>query len=155
VAGFPITFRDTTVWADEGVPYPCYVIFGPITVADFLTLAQIRDVVLVTRPTDTLKTISVLANEVFPVAGQQFQILQASSTEPPELSATPSLSYHAFRYTWKSAPLPELTNLFFERFDFAAQPVLDEIYAWTVAGTQTTGGSALGPPGQLPQIQGR
>lgn len=155
LAGSPITFRDPTVWTDEGVPYPCWVTFGAIPVADFLTLAQMRDIVLAVRITNTRMTSHILANEIYPIAGKQFEIIVPSSTEPPELSATPSLSYRALRYTWKSAPLPEFCNLFFHRVDFDAEPVLDEIYCWTAGGTQTTGGSSLGQPGQLPQLQGR
>jgi hypothetical protein len=150
-----ISFRDLHSWVDEGVPYPCQVIFGPIPVADFLTLAQIRDIVLTTATTSTDKLVSVLANEIFPIGGQQFELLSISSSEPPELSATPSRSYTANRYTWKSAPIPELVNFLFMRFDFSADPNPDEIFSWTLGGTQTTGGSALGQPGQLPQIQGR
>ena len=155
VALSTVSFRDLTVWADEGTAYPCNVIFGPIPVADFLTLAQMRDIVLTTASTTTQITLSVLANEIFPVAGSQFQILQISSSEPPELSATPSLSYTSNRYTWKSAPLPEVVNLYFKRIDFSADPNPDELYLWTAGGTQTTGGSSLGAPGQLPQLQGR
>ena len=150
-----ISFRDSTVFADEGAAYPCFAVFGPITVADFLTLAQMRDIALTTVSTTSQVTLSVLANEVFPLAGSQFQILQVSSTEPPELSATPSLSFIANRYTWKSAPLPELINFYFKRIDFSADPNPDEIWSWTAGGTQTTGGSSLGQPGQLPQLQGR
>jgi hypothetical protein len=65
------------------------------------------------------------------------------------------LSYTSNRYTWKSAPLPELVNLYFKRIDFSADGNPDEIYVWTAGGTQTTGGSSLGAPGQLPQLQGR
>jgi hypothetical protein len=150
-----ISFRDLNSWVDEGVPYPCQAIFGPIPVADFLTLAQLRDIVLTTFPTSTDISVSVLANEILPIGGQQFELLSISSSEPPELSATPSRSYTANRYTWKSAPIPELVNFCFMRFDFGASPNPDEIFSWTLGGTQTTGGSALGPPGQLPPIQGR
>lgn len=150
-----ISFRDSTIFADEGLTYPCSATFGPIPVADFLTLSQLRDIVLAHAATTSTITLSVLANEIFPVAGQQYQILQISSTEPPELSATPSLSYSANRYTWKSAPLPELVNLCFLRLDFSADANPDELFTWTLGGSQTTGGSSLGAPGQLPQLQGR
>lgn len=150
-----ISFRDPTMFADEGLTYPCSATFGPIPVADFLTLSQLRDIVLAHAATTSTVTLSVLANEIFPVAGSQYQILQISSTEPPELSATPSLSYTANRYTWKSAPLPELVNLCFMRLDFSADANPDELFTWTLGGSQTTGGSSLGAPGQLPQLQGR
>jgi len=154
-SGSMISRRDLNSWIDEDTPYPCFVIFGPIPVADFLTLAQMRDIVLTRSTTNSQVFVSVLANEIFPMAGSQFEILQVSSTEPPELSATPSLSYTSHRYTWKSAPLPEFINLYFKRIDFSADPNPDEIYVWTAGGTQTTGGSSLGPPGLLPQLQGR
>jgi hypothetical protein len=150
-----VTFRDTTVFADEGTPYPAQVIFGPIPVADFLTLAQIRDVALALAPTLTRVFVSVLPNEVLPVAQKQFQIMDISSTEPPELSADPTLSFRNDRYTWKSTTYPEFLNFVFLRVDFDAVPNPDEIWNYTLGGTQTTGGSSLGQPGQLPQLQGR
>jgi hypothetical protein len=150
-----ISFRDTTVWADEGTPYPCSAIFGAIPIADFLMISQMRDLVYALAPTSTGILVSVLANEVFEVAEKHFQLLSITSTEPPELSATPSLSFNANRYSWKSAPLPELVNFFFHRIDFSAAPNPDELYVWCVGGTQTTGGSSLGAPAQLPQLQGR
>jgi hypothetical protein len=155
VVGSTITFRDVTTFADEGTPYPCHSIFGPIPVADFLTLAQLRDIALANAATSSQVTVSVLANEIFPLAASQYQILAISSSEPPELSATPSISFGANRYTWKSAPLPELVNFCFLRIDFSADPNPDELFVWCIGGTQTTGGSSLGAPGQLPPIQGR
>lgn len=153
--GSLISYRDWTSFTDEGTSYTCSATFGPIPVADFLTLSQLRDIALVQAATSTNVTLSVLANEIFPIANSQYQILQISSSEPPELSATPSLSYTANRYTWKSAPLPELVNLCFLRLDFSADPNPDELFSWTLGGSQTTGGSSLGAPGQLPQLQGR
>lgn len=153
--GSLVSFRDTSSFRDEGFAYPCFVIFGAIPTADFLTLSQIRDVVLSTIPTASERFLSVLANEITPLQDKQYQLLQISSSEPPELSATPSLSYRADRYTWMSAPLPQFTNILFLRLDFSADDNPDELLAWTLAGTQTTGGSALGQAGQLPQVQGR
>ena len=155
VVGSLLSFRDLTTFADEGLTYPCQAIFGPIPVADFLTLAQLRDIALAHAATTSEVIVSVLPNEIFPVANSQYQILRISSSEPPELSATPSLSFHSNRYTWKSAPLPELVNLCFLRMDFSADANPDELFNWTLGGTQTTGGSSLGAPGQLPQLQGR
>ena len=150
-----ISYRDLNVFTDEGASYHAWCIFGAVPVADFLTLSQIRDVVLARFPTDSLINVSVLANEVEPIKGKQFEMLLYPIEEPPELSETPSLSYICERYHWKTCKLPELMNLLFLRFDFGVSPNPDEIYAWTIAGTQVTGGSSLGPPGQLPQIQGR
>lgn len=155
VSGSTITFRDLTSFTDEGTPYPAQAIFGPIPVADFLTLAQIRDIALTRAPTESVVNVSVLANEIVPIAGKQYELMTISSPEPPELSAAPSISFTADRYTWKSTPLDERVNFFFKRIDFSADPYPDEIYSWTAGGTQTTGGSSLGPPGQLPQLQGR
>jgi hypothetical protein len=154
VNGETITYRNPNVWADEGAPYPCHAIFGPIPIADFLTLAQIRDIAYAYAATDSGTVLSVLANEIYPMNEKQYEIIQISSPEPPELSATPSISYHANRWTWKTCPLPEDINFFFHRFDYSASPNPDEIYVWCAGGSQTTGGSTLSP-GQLPQLQGR
>lgn len=150
-----ISYRNLASWLDENVPYACNVIFGPIPLADNLTLAQIRDISLNHASTISQKTLSAFANEIIPIAGKQYEIMQISSPEPPELSATPSLSFTANRYTWKSTPLPELVNVVFFRLDFSADAVPDELFIWTLGGSQTTGGSSLGAPGQLPQLQGR
>jgi hypothetical protein len=150
-----ITFRDLTSFRDEGFGYACNVIFGPIPVADFLTLAQMRDIVIATASTDTVKFASILPNEIVPMAANQFQLLGITSSEPPELSATPSLSYQANRYTWKNTTYSEYANFVFLRIDFSADGNPDQLFAWTLGGTQTTGGSSLGQAGQLPQIQGR
>lgn len=156
VDGSLITFRDVSSFRDEGWAYPCHAVFGPITVADFLTLAQLRDIALVTVRTSTVVTVSVLPNEVIPIAARQFQLLTRSSSEPPELSGdNESLSFRADRYSWKSCSYPELVNFAFLRIDFSPDANPDELWNWTIGGTQTTGGSALGQPGQLPQLQGR
>lgn len=152
-----ISQRDTTgqIFSDEGTAYPCHVVFGCIPLADLLTVAQVRDIALKHASTSSRVILSALANEIFSVANKQFEILQISSSEPPELSATPSLSFTGNRYTWMSSPLPEHVNEVFFRIDFSDDANPDELYIWTLGGTQTTGGSALGPPGQLPQLQGR
>lgn len=156
VDGSLITFRDVTSFRDEGWAYPCHATFGPITVADFLTLAQLRDIALVTARTSSVVNVSVLPNEVLPIRAKQFQLLTRSSSEPPELSGdNESLSFRADRYSWKSCPYPELVNFAFLRIDFSADANPDELWNWTIGGTQTTGGSSLGQPGQLPQLQGR
>ena len=152
-ANSTVTFRDVTVWADEGTPYPCYSIFGPITVADYLTLAQLKNCAVGIAYTSTPLYVSILPNEVLPVKQHQFQPMEFEATEPPELSET--LSFRVNRYTWKSTTYPEICNFVFLRLDFGAFANPDQLWNWTLGGTQTTGGSALGQPGQLPQIQGR
>jgi hypothetical protein len=151
--GSTITYRDVTSFLDEGTPYLCNVIFGPIPLADQLTLAQIRDIAILRSRTSSQETVSCMSNEIFPVAGKQFEIMQASSWEPPEIPE--SVSYIGERFTWKSTSLSELVNTVFFRIDFSADPNLDELFIYTLGGTQTTGGSSLGQPGQLPQLQGR
>jgi hypothetical protein len=157
VANSIISFRDTTVYTDLGTPYPCRVIFGPITIADFLTLAQVRDIAISLAPTQTRVFVSVIANEISSAGNVPFQIMEYTSTEPPELSggAYYAHSFRNYRYTWKSTPLPEIMNFLFLRLDFDPVANPDELWGFTVGGTQTTGGSALGQAGQLPQLQGR
>lgn len=153
VTGSLISRRDISSFRDEGYAYPCYAIFGPVPVADFLTLAQVRDVVLTTSWTTSRLLFSLLANEINPIGAKQWAILDVSSPEPPMLA--PSLSFRANRYSVMTSSIPELANFVFLRADFSADANPDEMFSWTLGGTQTTGGSALGAPGQLPQIQGR
>lgn len=151
-----IAQRSLTTFSDEGTTYTCSAVFGPVPVADFLQLAQVRDVVLAMANTGQLPTLSVLPNEVYTGSTATFSNLgQPTSTEPPELSATPSVSFTCQRYTWKTGPLPEVMNFYHLSMAWGATATADEMYAWTAGGTQTTGGSALGAPGQLPEIQGR
>lgn len=151
-----IAQRSLTTFSDEGTTYTCSAVFGPVPVADFLQLAQVRDVVLAMANTGILPTISVLPNEIYAGTTASFTNLgQPTSTEPPELSATPSTSFTCQRYTWKGGSKPEIMNFYHLSMAWAASATADELYAWTAGGTQTTGGSALGAPGQLPEIQGR
>lgn len=145
-----IAQRALTTFSDEGNTYACSATIGPIPFADCLTLAQIGNIVLRSANSATIPALSVLSNEI----SGTFQSLQVSSTEPPELSATPSQSFTANRYTWKSAPISELLNFMMMQVSWASASTADELYSFTIGGTQTTGGSALGNPGQAPQIQG-
>lgn len=152
LAGQTVAQRDITSFTDEGTPYTCTATFGPIPVADMLMLAQVKDLAVATAAGGSAPTIGVLANEVTGT----FQNLGApTSTEPPELSATPSTSFTANRYSLQQTSMPELMNFIFIQMSWPAASTADELLAWALAGTQTTGGSALGPAGKLPELQGR
>jgi hypothetical protein len=146
-----ITQRQLNTYTDEGTTYACSATFGPIPVADMLALSQVRDLAVATAASGSTLSIGVIANEV----SGTFQGLSVSSTEPPELSATPSSSFTANRYTFKQTILPELMNFVYMQFTWPSASTADELYGWSLGGTQTTGGSTLGPAGQLPQLQGR
>lgn len=144
-----IAQRNLTTFSDEGSNYSCFATFGPIPFANALTLAQIRDIVASYAVGQSNPTISVLANEI----SGNFQTLTDQVTEPPELQ--PSQSFVSNRYTWKSTPLDERLNFMLMKFTWPTAATADELYLWAIGGSQTTGGSTLGPAGQLPQIQGR
>jgi len=145
-----IAQRSMSTYTDEGSTYACNVVFGPIPFADALTLAQLRDIVVSTAAGQSPVSVSVLANEIT----GNFQSLQVSSTEPPELSATPSQSFTSNRYSWMTTPLPEYVNFIEMQFSWPAASTADELYLWAIGGSQTTGGSSLGQPGQPPPLQG-
>lgn len=152
VAGQTVAKRDLTTFTDEGTPYTCSATFGPIPLADMLMLAQVRDIGIATALSTSSLSVSVLANEITGT----FQNLGAPiSSEPPQLSATPSQSFTANLYSWQNSTLPEVMNFMFMQLSWPAANTADELLAWALGGTQTTGGSALGPPGKLPEIQGR
>lgn len=143
-----ITYHDWNNFTDEGIAYPCFLTFGVIPLADFLLLAKISDIVLVRTRTGTRVKLSVMANEISPIAQKQFQILDSSSPEPPELEE--SLSYRADRYAWMTSPLADEVNLILFRVDFDAAGTPDEIYTWTLGGSQPAG--AAGPPVSIPAL---
>ena len=145
--------RSISTFSDEGTTYACNAVFGPIPFADSLTLAQIRDIVVATATGQgqAIPSVGVLANEI----SGTFQALQVTSSEPPELSATPSQSFLNNRYSWMATTLPEYVNFMELQLSWPSLATADELYLWAIGGSQTTGGSALGPPGQLPQLQGR
>lgn len=150
-----IAQRDINTFSDEGTLYSCSAVFGPIPVADMLTLAQVKNIAVATAANGSTLTLSVLPNEVSATGTVNYQQLSIETSEPPELSATPSTSFTANRYTWMATPYSEYVNFFFMQMVWPAASTADELLAWAVGGTQTTGGSSLGQPGQLPQLQGR
>jgi len=152
VAGQTVAQRSITNFTDEGTAFTCSATFGPIPLADMLMLAQVKDIAIATAAGQSAVTVSVLANEI---SGTFQGLGLPTSSEPPELSATPSQSFTANRYSLQNSALPELMNFIFMQLSWASAGTADELYAWALAGTQTTGGSALGPAGKLPELQGR
>jgi hypothetical protein len=152
VANQTVAQRSITNFTDEGTAFTCSATFGPIPLADMLMLAQVKDIAIATAAGQSAVTVSVLANEI---SGTFQGLGLPTSSEPPELSATPSQSFTANRYSLQNSALPELMNFIFMQLSWPSASTADELYAWALAGTQTTGGSALGPAGKLPELQGR
>lgn len=152
VSSQTVAQRSLTTFSDEGSTYTCSATFGPIVLADFLTLAELKDMVIATASGQSSPSVSVLANEI---SGNFQGLGSAVTSEPPELSATPSQSVSINRYTWQNAALPELMNFYFMQLAWPSAATADELYVWTSGGTQPAAPNALGQPGQLPQLQGR
>jgi hypothetical protein len=136
----PILMRDTTVFADNGAPYPSWDVKGSIGLCETGEVAEIAHIALKSRAVGARPIVSLLLDEIqagftangHTTAWDQLTLDKGRSEDPPNLE--PSITMYSDRYPASSTAICPKCDNFQLKIDYGTQAVGDELLKFAVFG---------------------
>jgi hypothetical protein len=134
----PILFRDSSVNADwTGTAYSSfasYLTFGNIVLCETGEVAEVAHVGIQSVALGARPLVSVLFDELAPTLATPFDLLQITSSEPPDLA--PSTTMYSDRYSALQNGVCPRCLSFQMKIDYGTQNVADETLKFAIYGAK-------------------
>jgi hypothetical protein len=130
----PILYRDVTTNADNGTAFPAYITMGNIQLCESGEVAEIAHVGLQSTAIGTRPAVGLLLGEVFATPQVPFDMLHATSADPPTLPQAQTLFND--RYTaLQNGVCPKCMH-FQLLIQYATENAADELLLHTIYGAK-------------------
>ena len=133
-AGGPILMRDTSVNTDNGVTYPAWMVMGNVVLCESGEVAEVAHIALDSILVGDRPTVGMLYSEIAPSEFIDFDTLEWTSVDPPNLDGSATL--YSDRYsTLQDGECPKCTHCQI-KVDWGEQDAPDELLSHTIYGAK-------------------